>query len=89
LPFGTYPADLAAGINVFDALAHTWDIATPAAIPMECPDELWETALAAASALLKPDRDERYYVKERVTSHRAPPRDRFLSLLGRDATGYA
>jgi hypothetical protein len=27
LPFGTFPAGLAAGINLFDVLAHTWDIA--------------------------------------------------------------
>jgi uncharacterized protein (TIGR03086 family) len=45
LPFGTFPASLAAGINLFDVLAHTWDIAAATGVVLECPDELWQAGL--------------------------------------------
>ena len=48
LPFGTFPASLAAGINLFDVLAHTWDIAAATGVTLECPDDLWQAGLEAA-----------------------------------------
>jgi len=83
LPFGTFSADLAAGINLFDLLAHTWDIAAAVSRPVDCPDQLWEVALRAAVAVIGPNRDLGQYgpiVALGTTSSRL----RFLGFLGRD-----
>ena len=48
LPFGTFPASLAAGINLFDVLAHTWDIAAATGVALECADDLWQAAYTEA-----------------------------------------
>ena len=47
LPFGTFPAGLAAGINLFDVLAHTWDIAAATGVALECADDLWQAGLGS------------------------------------------
>ncbi|HMH35693.1 MAG TPA: maleylpyruvate isomerase family mycothiol-dependent enzyme, partial [Streptosporangiaceae bacterium] len=52
LPFGTFPASLAAGINLFDVLAHTWDIAAVTGVALECADDLWQAGLEAARAVI-------------------------------------
>ena len=56
LPFGTFPASLAAGINLFDVLAHTWDIAAATGVALECADDLWQAGLEAAQAVIGPGR---------------------------------
>ena len=65
LPFGRFPAGLAAGINLFDVLAHTWDIAAATGVTLECPDDLWQAGLEAAQAVIGPGRDPRQYAPER------------------------
>src|ERR1039458_8176474 len=47
------PGDLI-GSNLFDALAHTCDIATPANVAIECSDVLWSAGLVAAHAVIDP-----------------------------------
>lgn len=84
LPFGTFPASVAAGINLFDVLAHTWDVATPAGLAAPFPDVLWETGLAAARTVLGPARDPAHYGSELATSAADPPAVRFLRFLGRE-----
>ena len=64
LPFGTFPASLAAGNNLFDVLAHTWDIAAAAGVTPRCPDDLWSAGLQAARAVVGPDRDPHHYAAE-------------------------
>ena len=64
LPFGTFPASLAAGINLFDVLAHTWDIAAATGVALECADDLWQAGLEAARAVIGPGRDPRQYAPE-------------------------
>ena len=83
LPFGTFPASLAAGINLFDVLAHTWDIAAAAGVTLECPDELWQTGLEAARAVIGPGRDLHQYAPEVSVAGTASPRRRFLAFTGR------
>jgi uncharacterized protein (TIGR03086 family) len=83
LPFGTFPADLAAGINLFDVLAHTWDVATATGTELWCDDELWIAGLDAARAVIGPGRDPRQYAAEITTGPDASPRRRFLGFLGR------
>ncbi len=86
-----FSAEVAAGINLFDVLAHTHDMAVPAGISVVCPDELWDAALDAARVVIGPDRDLRHYAPDHYapdvpagTSASAKPR--FLAYLGRSAT---
>ena len=83
LPFGTYPASVAAGINLFDVLAHTWDTATAAGVTLECADELWIAGLEAARTVIGPDRDPRHYEAALPVPAAAAARQRFLAFTGR------
>jgi uncharacterized protein (TIGR03086 family) len=83
LSFGTFPASLAAGINLFDTLAHTWDIATAAGVILHCDDDLWTAGLDAARIVIGPSRDTRHYAPEIPLGANASPRQRFLAFLGR------
>ena len=83
LPFGTFPASLAAGINLFDVLAHAWDIAAATGVVLECPDELWQAGLEAARTVIGPVRDPRQYAPEIPVAAAASPRQRFLAFTGR------
>ena len=89
LPFGTFPAGLAAGINLFDVLAHTWDIAAATGVTLECPDDLWQAGLEAAQAVIGPGRDPRQYAPEIPVAVAASPRQRFLAFTGRAEPGTA
>ena len=83
LRFGTFPASLAAGINLFDVLAHTWDIAAATGVALECADDLWQAGLEAARAVIGPGRDPRQYAPEIPLARVASPRQRFLAFTGR------
>ena len=83
LPFGTFPASAAAGINLVDVLAHTWDVAAAADVTLECADELWSAGLEAARMVIEPGRDPRQYAAEVPASGSATPRQRFLAFTGR------
>lgn len=84
LPFGTFPAAVAAGINLFDVLAHTWDVAAPARLATPFPDHLWELGLDAARTVVGPGRDTTHYGPELPSAAHDPPAARFLRFLGRD-----
>lgn len=85
LPFGTFTAEQAAGINLFDLLAHGWDIAQPTGAAFACPDGTWETGLDAARHVIGERRDPVHYAPELPTPPDAPSRVRFLRYLGRAA----
>ena len=82
LPFGSYPAATAAGINLFDVLAHSWDISGPTGNRLSIPDHLWETGLSAAQAVIGPTRDLEQYGSP-ITLEDGSPREEFLAFLGR------
>jgi uncharacterized protein (TIGR03086 family) len=83
LPFGTFPASLAAGINLFDVLAHTWDIAAATGVTLNCPDELWDAGPEAARTVIRTGRDPRQYAPEIPVTAAASPRQRFLAFTDR------
>jgi uncharacterized protein (TIGR03086 family) len=85
LPFGSFPAELAAGINLFDLLAHTWDIEAATREIFTCPDDIWATALQAARQVIGEYRDPRHYALELPPGPNPTVRSQFLSYLGRDA----
>jgi uncharacterized protein (TIGR03086 family) len=83
LPFGTFAASLAAGINLFDVLAHTWDMATATGAGLRCRDDVWLAGIDAAQAVIGPSRDPRHYAPELPAAPDATPMQRFLAFLGR------
>jgi uncharacterized protein (TIGR03086 family) len=84
LPFGTFSAEVAAGINLFDVLAHTWDIATPLGLSWHCPDSVWAAGLDAAIAAIGDERNRDQYEEQHPTGLGDPPDVRLLCFLGRN-----
>jgi uncharacterized protein (TIGR03086 family) len=84
LPFGTFTAEEAAGINLSDALAHTWDVTRALGMPVGVEDRVWESALSAARRVAGPNRDPAHYGPQRPVDRSDPPMRRFLCFLGRD-----
>ncbi len=84
LPFGSYPADVAAGINLFDLLVHCSDIALAVEVPMTGRAELWEIALVVARRVVSArDRDLEHYGPPRNAPPDAPAAARLRAYLGR------
>ena len=83
LPFGTFPAEVAAGINLVDVLAHGWDVGVLGEAVFHCPDDVWSTGLETARSFMGPVRDPRHYGTEVPVPDAAPPERRFLGFLGR------
>jgi uncharacterized protein (TIGR03086 family) len=83
LGFGDFPANVAAGLNLYDVLAHTWDIATPAGLTFELDDDVWNIGLVAARVVIGSERDLRHYGEALPVAAGATPRRRLLALLGR------
>ncbi len=84
LPFGEFPADVAAGINLVDVLAHTWDVSVATGVPLVIDELLWATAHDAAVILVGADRDLAHYGPAVAVSTDSPARQQFLGFLGRD-----
>ena len=89
LPFGVFSAEEAAGINLFDVLAHTWDVADVVEVELSCSDAMWEAGLDAAIVVLGRGRDSRHYQPEVSVGAGASPRQRFLGYLGRGGPASA
>ena len=83
LPFGTFAADVAAGINLFDVLAHTWDLASAVGMTLGGSDELWRAGLEAALLVVGPHRDAAHYGEALPARPDDPPRTQLLAFLGR------
>lgn len=84
LPFGSFPAEVAAGINLFDLLAHSWDIAVATDQTVEYPDEIWVAGLRVARQVIGDDRDPRHYGPELPAGPSPTAKSQLLSFLGRD-----
>lgn len=82
LPFGTFPASTAAGINLFDVLAHCWDVAGPTGNSLSIPDHLWTTGSRAARAVIGEERDHNHFGPP-LEIDTISPRAEFLAFLGR------
>jgi uncharacterized protein (TIGR03086 family) len=84
LPFGVFSAELAAGINLVDALAHTWDMAQALGRTVPCRDRVWTEASVAADAVV-PAGASPHYAAARSMPGGTPPPARFLARVGRSA----
>lgn len=85
LGFGVFPAETAAGINLFDVLAHTWDIAATISIDLDQDNELWAEGLSAAREVIGSARDPIHYAPEIPIPPEEPTMHCFLAFLGRPA----
>lgn len=85
LPFGTFTADLAAGINLFDLQAHGWDIHQATGATFACPHTTWETGLDAARRVIGQQRDPHHFAPALPAQPSASTQIRLLRYLGRDA----
>jgi uncharacterized protein (TIGR03086 family) len=86
LPFGDFDGATAAGINLFDAVVHQWDIAMGAGVDHEIDEELATAALVVADLLVTHEaRRLGHYGPAMVTGLDAPPSDRLLAMAGRAA----
>jgi hypothetical protein len=83
LSFGLFTADVAAGVNLFDVLAHTWGSATAARVEFEFADVLWRVGLDAARTVIGTSRDLDHYDPEIQARLDAGVREQFLGFLGR------
>lgn len=83
LPFGTFGAEMAAGINLVDVLAHGWDIGSFQGGRFQCGDGVWSVGLEVARELIGQRRDPRHYGHEIPVAATAPAEQRFLGYLGR------
>jgi uncharacterized protein (TIGR03086 family) len=83
-PFGTFPADAAAMMNLSEVIVHTWDIATAlgadAAIDPAVAEMLYRFYRPMS---LDPYRAHGAFGAEVVVDTDAPPAERLLALLGR------
>jgi uncharacterized protein (TIGR03086 family) len=83
LSFGSFSADLAAGINLFDVLAHGWDVATALGLDWDPAEDLWMCGLDAATAVIGEQRDSVHFANEMPIPLEASNRERLLAFLGR------
>jgi uncharacterized protein (TIGR03086 family) len=84
LPFGSFDGATAAGINLFDAVIHQWDIAVGAGIDHEMSEELAAVALRVAGLLLTDEaRLSGHYAAPFLPPAGAPPSVRLLAATGR------
>ena len=82
LPFGEFDGETAAGINLFDAVVHGWDITVALRLPWQPDERATEVSLHVADLLVTPAaRGGGQFGSPRTTG--ATPRDRLLALTGR------
>jgi uncharacterized protein (TIGR03086 family) len=84
LPFGTFTAEQAAGINLFDLLAHYSDITHAVGTAVTGTAELWQSALDAAGQVVgEEDRDLDHYAPAQPVAPDAPVSEQLRAYLGR------
>ncbi len=83
LSFGSFEALFAAGINLVEVLAHSWDMSPVAHHWFECDDEVWATGLDIAHDLIGSTRDPQRYGPQIDVAPSASIEEHFLGYLGR------
>jgi uncharacterized protein (TIGR03086 family) len=83
-PFGTFPADAAAMMNLSEVVVHTWDIATALGADATIDPSIAEMVYEFYRLMsLDPYRAHGAFGAETPVEPSAPPADRLLALLGR------
>ncbi len=84
LPFGSFDGATAAGISLFDAVIHQWDIAVGAGVDHAISEELAVVALSVAPLLVTSQaRRSGQYAAPAPLPAGAPPSARLLAVTGR------
>lgn len=87
LPFGAFPARLAAAMNQLDSLVHGWDLAAALGVALPLPDDVAEVALRTAEVRCRME------PRSPVWGPELPARDesaheRLLAMTGRDTAAW-
>jgi uncharacterized protein (TIGR03086 family) len=83
-PFGTFPADAAAMMNLSEVVVHTWDIATALGADATIDPVVAEMVYDFYRPMpLEPYRADGAFGAEVLVASDAPPAERLLALLGR------
>ncbi len=83
LPFGTFSAGAAAGINLVDVLAHGWDVGCLGGSVFTCPDDVWSLGLGMAREYQGRERAGHHFDAEIDVAPDASPEWCFLAYVGR------
>lgn len=87
LPFGTFPAEVVAGMNQMDSLIHGWDIGAALGLTVALPDNLAEAALQTAQVSVPPFRGHGF--GNEVTPVGDKAGERLLAFTGRNTTAWS
>lgn len=87
LPFGDFPAELAAAMNQLDSLIHGWDLAAALGLALPFPDELATAALATAEIRCRREPRAPAWGPE-VPARGDSTQEKLLALTGRDTSGW-
>lgn len=82
---GRFPAALAVGFHLVDLVVHAWDVAAAIGVPWEPADDLVETSLKVAALVPEESRGPgESFAAPLPSADGAAPKERLLTLLGRD-----
>ncbi len=86
LPFGEFPADVAAGINQLDSFVHAWDLGVSLGLPVALPDDLADAAMRMAKVRVPIGRGRVFGAE--VTTTSTNPGEKLLAFTGRDPAAW-
>ncbi|NKZ05638.1 TIGR03086 family protein [Actinomadura latina] len=82
---GRFPAALAVSFHLVDLVVHAWDVAAAIGVPWEPADDLVEASLKVAALVPEASRGPgESFAATLPAPDGAAPKDRLLTLLGRD-----
>ncbi|WAC57846.1 TIGR03086 family metal-binding protein [Gordonia sp. SL306] len=87
LPFGTFSAGEAAGINMMDLLVHGWDVAVGIGLSYRMPEPLLPTAITTARRLVTPDSVARGLYSTPIATIGREGQALLLAITGRQPLG--
>ena len=87
LPFGSFPAQLAAAVNQLDSLVHAWDLAAALGLPLHLPDDLAEVALRTAEIRCRQEPRSPVWGPE-LPARDESTQEKLLALTGRDTAAW-
>lgn len=87
LPFGAFPAELAARMNQLDSLVHGWDLAASLGLALEFPDDLAVPALSTAEIRCRREPRAPAWGPE-VPARGDSTQEKLLALTGRDTSAW-
>jgi uncharacterized protein (TIGR03086 family) len=86
VPFGEFPAEVAAAINQLDVLVHSWDIGAAVGVTVALPDDLADVAMRIARVRVPMGRGGVFGTE--VPARGSTPSETLLAFTGRDTAAW-